>query len=469
MSTISLSGLATGMDTQNVIDQLMTAEMEPLYRYEEEKSVINEKKEAWRDVNSRISSLENKLGDLKMSSTFDSNKAVSSNEDVLTASASSDASEGIYDISINSIAKTHRLGSVFQVSSEDNLLTDELGIADASGDISINGTAVTVENDDTLNSLMGKINNADTAATASIVDGHLVLESNETGTDNEITLTDNANSVLNELGLDGDLTDIDNDSVLQLAEDAEIEINGIEGITSQDNEFSEAVNGIAFTIEDNAQIGDSATIEISRDVEKATSGIQDFVDQYNSLTEFINSKTEYDPDGDDAGVLQGDSTLARLETRMRGLITEAVDTENDYNHLGAVGISIDRDGVMSFDEGKFVGALEDSPEEVKDLFNASKEEEGFNGTAVKLDSYLGQLMKINTGVIPSRLNYFDDQIDNINDSIESLERRLESTRERYQEQFTAMETAISQMNEQKSWLSNQLGSLNSSSSLMNSL
>ncbi len=459
MSTISLSGLATGMDTENVIDQLMAIERQPLYKYEEEKSLINTKKDTWRDINSRISSLETKLSDLKLSSTFDSNQAVSSDEEVLTASASNDASEGIYEVTINSIARTHRLGSTFQVDSADNYLTDELSMADISGDIEINGTVITVDNTDTLNSLMEKINDAESGVQASIVDGHLVLESNETGTDNEITLTDNANGILSALGLDGDLNDINNAAVLQVAKNAEIEINGITGITSQDNDFSEAVTGITFTIENNAEINDTASIEVSRDIENASTKLQEFVDQYNSVMDFISEKTEYDSDSNQAAILQGDSILSRLEMRIRRLVTDTIDTTGDYNHLGTIGISIDREGIMSFDSDKLTTALEEAPEEVKNLFNATQEDEGFDGVATRLDSYLDQLIKINTGVIPRRLDYFDEQINTIDDSIESLERRLESTRERYEEQFTAMETAISEMNQQQSWLSSQLSSL----------
>ena len=53
-------------------------------------------------------------------------------------------------------------------------------------------------------------------------------------------------------------------------------------------------------------------------------------------------------------------------------------------------------------------------------------------------------------------NGFYKQIAEINKQISKLQTRLESERDRYIKQFTSLETLISQMNSQSSWLS-QLG------------
>src|SRR6056297_1026801 len=153
----------------------------------------------------------------------------------------------------------------------------------------------------------------------------------------------------------------------------------------------------------------------------------------------------------------------RLQMRLRSMETDRVQESGNYNQLASVGIEIDRDGVMSFDSGKMTDALEDSPEEVMNLFNAEQGEEGFDGVATRMDQYTDQLIQSNTGTIPRKLEFYDTRMENIDEDIADQERSLEATRQRYQEQFTAMETAMSEMQQQQSWMQQQLASLGSGS------
>ena len=466
MADLGLDGLASGMGTEEIINQLVQLERRPIINMEQEKMDLEESKNAWRDVNSRLDKLEGKLTQLKLSSTFQSNSTTSSNEDVATASATSDADAGNYDINVNQLAQANRLGATTKIADNDLALSDPVNLdTNVEGDISINGTTITVDADETLSSLNNKINEAGAGVSSTIIDGNLVLESSETGADNTISLTDNGNNLLDNLGINGDFTDINNDSVLQVAQDAEVEINGIKNITSSDNTFSEAVKGVTFNVNET----DSATISISQDTKKATSAVQEFVDQYNSIMDFVDTKLDYDPEEDKAGALQGDSTLMRLQMRLRSLVTDRVKEADSYNQLTSVGVEVDRDGVMSFDSGKLTEALTDSPEKVTNLFNAEQDEDGFDGVATRMDQYVNQLLQSNTGTIPRKIDFFNTRMDNIDEDIEDQERRLESTRERYREQFTAMEEAMSQMQQQQSWMQQQLASLGTGGNMISSM
>ena len=55
-------------------------------------------------------------------------------------------------------------------------------------------------------------------------------------------------------------------------------------------------------------------------------------------------------------------------------------------------------------------------------------------------------------------NYMYKQIAEINKQIASLQTKLETERDRYIKQFTSLETLISQMNSQSSWLAQMGGS-----------
>ena len=466
MADIGLDGLASGMNTEDIINKLVQIERKPIINMQREKIGLEESKSAWRDVNSRLDNLGSKLTQLKLSSTFNSNSTTSNNKDVATATATSDASTGEYQINVNQLAQTNRLGATTKISDNNIALSDPENLGtNVEGDIGINGTTITVDVDETLSSLNTKINEADAGVSSTIIDGNLVIEGNETGAANTISLTDNANNLLDNLGLNGDLNDINNDSVLQVAQDAKVEINGIKNITSSNNTFSEAVEEVTFNVSETG----SATISVSQDTEKATSAVQEFVDQYNSVMDFVNTKLDYDPEEDKAGTLQGDGTLMRLQMKLRSMVTDRVTESGSYNQLTSIGVEIDREGVMSFDSSKLTESLEKAPGKVMNLFNAEKEEDGFDGVATRMDQYVDQLIQSNTGTIPRKLDFYDTRMENIDEDIADQERRLEATRQRYQEQFTAMETAMAEMQQQQSWMQQQLSSLGGTSSLISSM
>ena len=141
---------------------------------------------------------------------------------------------------------------------------------------------------------------------------------------------------------------------LQTAEDASIDINGITGITSSSNTFSEAVDGMTFNLNPEAEINSTATVSVTKDTGKATKAVQGFVDQYNSVMSFIDGKTDYDSEEDKGAILQGDSKAMRLQMRLRELVTSRVKENGDYQSLYSIGIEVDRDGVMSIDNSHFL-------------------------------------------------------------------------------------------------------------------
>ncbi|PUU86170.1 flagellar filament capping protein FliD [Halanaerobium sp.] len=469
---MQLDGLATGMDTTSMIDQLIQLERRPIYNYQQEISEMEATKGAWRDVNSRLDKLEDKTTDLKLSSTFNSRSASSSDKDVVTAIASNDADETNYSVTVKSTAQAQRLvGTRF-----DDASAPIAGITTEST-ITINNSDITISDKDSLRDISNKINDADSGVKASIVDNHLVLETNETGVENALDTTKagsfvDSNGVLETLGLiDSTTKEITNDIEVQSASDAEIDINGITGITSPTNTFSGVVDGVTFNINPEAVANDgtdtaSANVSVSKDTGKATDAVKAFVDQYNSVMNFLDGKTDYDEEEEKGSVLQGDATAMRLQTRIRSLVSSKVKDTGDFKTLSSLGIEIDRDGVMSFDSSKFTEALDQSPEEVMSIFNADSESDSFDGMAVRMDSYLDQLMQTNTGLIPRRLDFYDTRIDSLNDDIEDVERKVEMSRERYVQQFAAMEEAISEMNQQMSWMQSQLASLAGSSIMM---
>ena len=456
MADLSLGGLATGMDTDSIINQLVQLEQRPIYNYQQEISELEQTKGAWRDINTRLDNLESKITDLKLASTYNSRTASSTNKDVVTATAANSANEANYDITVNQVATAQRL-----------IGERKTGFSAADDVITLNGTDVNISAGDSLSDISSKINDADSGYSASVIDDVLVIEAEKTGVENALldgsdgstpTISDN-NGILEDLGIldgTGNFTDE------KAATDAKVEINGITGITSSSNEITEAVDGMTFNINPEAAAGSTATISVTKDTGKATKAVQAFVDQYNSVMGFMDSKSGYDAETEEGGILQGDGTVMRLQMRLRELVTSKVKETGDYQTLSSVGIEIDRDGVMSLDGAKLTEALENNPEETMNLFQAESGTESYDGMAVRMDSYLDQVLQSNTGLIPRRLDFYDTRIEGLNDDIADVQRKVEMTRERYVQQFAAMEKAISEMQSQQSWMMSQLQSMGGS-------
>src|SRR5690606_2049611 len=101
---------------------------------------------------------------------------------------------------------------------------------------------------------------------------------------------------------------------LQAAQDAEFNVNGID-VTRGSNTISDAVSGVTFELK---SVG-SAAITISRDTQNTIAKVKAFVAQYNSTQDFLADKTAQD------AILQGDSTLIRLQSTIRLRAMDSLD------------------------------------------------------------------------------------------------------------------------------------------------
>ncbi|KXS41259.1 MULTISPECIES: flagellar filament capping protein FliD [unclassified Candidatus Frackibacter] len=482
MADLSMDGLATGMATGNIINQILNAEYgTKLQNLSREKSNLKTEKDAWRDVNSRISNLENKMADLRLSSTFDSNKTTSSSKDVADATATTAADASSYTLDISQLAKKHRVASAQQVDSTSDLglnggnsgsFTIELDGISKSFNVSIDGPESLNDVRDAINNASGNDDgNGNKLVESSVVDNTLIIEGVNTGTNNMLSFQDPDNILdndgTNDLGFDLDINgNVNTASELQAAQDAQFSVNGLAVTRSSNQGLDDVVNEVTF----NLKTTGATTIEVSKDIDKATSAIQEFVDQYNSVQSFIGKKLDYNQETGEAGALQGSGTLMRLQSKLRQMITNSVDNNSDYDQLAMVGIEINRDGTMEFDSNKFKESIADKPNEVKKLFNADTDEgDSFNGIATKVDGYLDLLVQSNTGVIPEKVDSYEIMVENVDEQIDSVNDNLEQERERLQSEFTAMETAISKMNSQMSWMQSQLASLGGSASSISSM
>lgn len=203
---ISFSGLSSGIDTDSLIRQLTTLERQPITRLRTQQAMLQTRKSAYETFKNQLVALNTAASAFNNPGAFDGMKSTSSNTDLVSFSATSTAPIGIREIKVNRLATAERLSSAAQTSS-----STALGY---SGTFKINDISVSVTSTDTLQNIAKKINDANSGATATIVDGgtghaFLSLTSGKTGEANKIKLEQvgasgpisNREGVLSQLGL----------------------------------------------------------------------------------------------------------------------------------------------------------------------------------------------------------------------------------------------------------------------------
>ncbi|MHC5073841.1 MAG: flagellar filament capping protein FliD, partial [Planctomycetota bacterium] len=124
MGELRLPGLATGIDTGALIQQLMLVERQRLNSYQTDKKIYEQESSLINDLRSKILQLNTVVNTLSDADNLNAFKATSSDKDILTIDASSDASPGSHSIEINQLATSE---TWIQETSTFNYKTDYVG------------------------------------------------------------------------------------------------------------------------------------------------------------------------------------------------------------------------------------------------------------------------------------------------------------------------------------------------------
>ncbi|MCX7048155.1 MAG: flagellar filament capping protein FliD [Candidatus Sumerlaeota bacterium] len=157
------------------------------------------------------------------------------------------------------------------------------------------------------------------------------------------------------------------DPILKQAQDAKIEVNGIQ-IQRSTNTFTGVADGVTFTaIKPTTQ---SVTADVSVNNQSSVSAINAFATAYNGVLNIINIYASYNADAKTAGPLFSDSTVAGIRRQLADAVSAMIPgTENRaYSSLASIGVSLSRTGELQVDNKILAAALDSHFEDVKSLF-----------------------------------------------------------------------------------------------------
>ncbi len=472
-TNLSLPGLS-GYDFSGIVQTMVNNYSQPLTKMQEQQSLLQNKKDAWRDVNTRLSSLENTLVKLRDSATWQGTKASSGKPDILSVSSTTGTAQGTYNIKVVQAAAaqtaTSAVINVADTTTGTAILggTFEITVGDKSADVTVKGGA-------SIKDVVDGINNAKIGVTASAikVDGgyRIALLSNETGLEKAAEFADvDGGVVLHELGI---LKSDDTLNISQAARDAQLEINGITQITSSSNTITTAVPGLTLTI--NGESTDVITVKVTADYSEAESAVKSFVDQYNSVMTFIEDKLKYNKELKTKGDLFADPALQAIQSRLRNMVAGRLNNPTEpFSILADVGISTSSDNfgksaTLTFNTAEFNEALKENPFSAANLFGApaggveplkeSEDNQSAQGLGNLMYEYLHPMVMYD-GTLEKTSKSYDKQLTDLKDKISAFTEKVARYAETTRLKFVNLETQLAALSSQSQWLESQISSMN---------
>ena len=365
--------------------------------------------------------------------------------------------------------------------------------ADGKYSLTINDTEITVDKDATIANLMSAVNKSDANVTMtfSTLTNSFTVESKEMGGAGRVDIQ--SGDLAKGLGIADD-----NGTVgYTQGQNSVFEINGQE-IYLNDNTYT--LDSTTFTFNDNMEVGETYNVTLTKDVTTVKDTIKKFVEDYNQLIDDVygyigtspakdSSGNAYDPLTDDQrdemsedeitkweekakqGVLYNDSTVSTIMSQIRSALYGSV-TLDDGSKFGIYNLGIktssewSEHGKLEIDEDAFDKAFENNQDAVIKLFTDS------DGIMSKVDKIMDSAVKSsgkaeNRGTLVRKAGKENSSVttdSTIYKEMKRIQERMSDLQTKYSEKeeywwkvFTNMESALSDLNSQTSYISSYFG------------
>ncbi|HVQ93257.1 MAG TPA: flagellar filament capping protein FliD [Mycobacteriales bacterium] len=422
--TSSVDGLISGLNTTQLISQLMQVEAQSQTTLKSKVKTEQTAITAYQAVNSKLAALQTAAEKLTKPATWQAVTATSSSTAVVaTAAAGTAAGGSTFDVT--KLARAHIV-----------TLTGSM----AGGlDVSTGGgpTVHIVITSDTLAGVAAAINASSLGLRASVIttdSGSLLqVAASHTGFAAAFVITGTASPP----------------NVAVQGTDAQVTIGdplaGGYTASSATNTFTDVVPGVTFTA---TQTASNVTISIAPDAAKIADNMQALVDATNAAMTEIGTRTAYDATSKTPAALTGNFTVRQLEQNMLSSISNG---QTGYGSFTQLGVSLSRDGTLSFDRTAFLAAYQADP--------VTTQSAVAGGLATALQSVAKKATDPTTGSVTLAIQSRNDSVRSLNNAIGDWDVRLQTRQGALQRQYSHLEVALGQLKNQSAWLSGQIASL----------
>jgi flagellar hook-associated protein 2 len=427
--SFSMSGLLGGtagqIDVTSLIAQLMQAEALPQTQLKDQLTAQTSQLTTYQTINSKLAAVLTAGQKLTDATTWAATSASSSNAAVVaTSSAGAPLGTTTFNVARTAQAQISTItaaadGTVVTTPANGITITGSDGVAHP---IALSSGSAT--------DVAAAINAAKVGVSANVVNTDsgqvLQLTSNKTGAANAFTFS----------GFDDP-----SPKTVATAQDAQISVgdplNGGYTVSSSTNSFTNVIPGVTFSVS-----APATNVSITVD-----NGLQAISDAVGSLVDSANAATaEMNKDTAQGAVLATNSTIESITQSMLYSVSRGTSTGAC---LTTYGITMDKNGVLSFDAAAFAAAFNADPVGTQSAIT---------DFATSLNTTTDGATNPTSGSITESISACTTSASKLNDEIGTWNDRLAKIKDAYTAKFTAMETALAKMQSQQTYLTSMFKS-----------
>jgi flagellar hook-associated protein 2 len=426
--SFSMSGLLGGtagqIDVTSLIAQLMQAEALPQQQLKDQLTAQTSQLTTYQTINSKLAAVLTAGQKLTDVTTWAATSASSSNAAVV-ATSSAGAPLGSTSFDVLQTAKAQI--STVAADASGNVVTDP------TQGITVNGTAIALTSG-AASDVAAAINAASVGVSANVV---------QTDTGQVLQLTAAKTGVAGSFTASGFSTGgvAITPATVVAAQDAMIGVGdpnaGGYTVSSSTNSFTDVIPGVTFSVSAPAT---GVTITVGNGLQAISDAVGSLVGSANAATAEMNTDTAQ------GAVLASNSTLESITQSMLYSVSRGTSTGAS---LTSYGISMDKNGVLSFDANAFAAAFNADP---KGTQSANTD------FATSLNTTTNNATNPTSGSITESISSCTTTASKLNDEIGTWNDRLSKIKDAYTAKFTAMETALAKMQSQQTYLTSMFKS-----------
>jgi flagellar hook-associated protein 2 len=297
-------------------------------------------------------------------------------------------------------------------------------------------TTITIDDDDTLNDLVAKINNSGGAVAAS------VFSSGSGSLPHRLSLLSSTPGLAGRLVVDASAAGFELNETAAARDALLVYGSSSNGagvlVSSSQDTFSSLIDGLSVTVKGGA--ANPVTVSVASTDSDVVGAVKTFIEQYNALQTKLEEATFFNETDQSVGVLFGSHETLRIENDLANLVTGRFFGAGSIQSLAEVGIQVGDDGKLQLDETKLKAKFAADPQGVEEFF--AKED---LGVADKFDRLIETLAGANSSLLVDRAGALAVKIELGLSRVDFLNERLTRERERMLKQFYDMETAIGKL------------------------
>lgn len=450
-TTPQITGLSSGLNTDQIIEELMAIKQQPLTNLENQQSLLNARNTEIETLQSELQTVQTDAMAMLDPSLYQPTQTVtSSNSSAVAATleGSTGAVQGGYEVAVTQLAQSAQRTFSFTSPSSDDPIT-------------IDGTAVTITAGESASDFANAINNnsnLDVYATAT-QSGNIVLSNRATGDQtgtNYIQVVDGGGA-LSEIAADA-----------KPGQDAEYSIDGGATQSSASDTVTDGIPGVTLAL--SSLTGSTpVTVNVTAPAmssSKVSTALQQFITDYNTAVTDIQtqlSTTPSDTNGTETGTLYGDQDLKNTLMQMRSAMYATISgvSGGSLNTMLDLGVSTGATtgtgtesasslaGELTLNTTTLQNAIAANPDAVQQLLG---------GWANSFSSLVGAEADAG-GTLSQRISGNTSEVKSLGNQISTMQAALTDQENQLVKQFAAMESALSTNSSESSWLTQQINSL----------